>query len=151
MADVHSAKQRSRNMAAIKGKNTKPEMVVRRLLHRLGFRYVLHHRKLPGRPDLVFPRRRKIVFVNGCFWHMHECRYGRVVPATRTYFWQAKRTGNVARDEANLKALQDLGWEVLVAWECEVRDADALMKRLVPFLREDGKKRQTRTRSRRIS
>lgn len=149
MADVHSPEQRSSNMAAIRGKNTRPEMTVRRLLHRLGFRYVLHHKKLPGRPDLVFPGRRKIIFVNGCFWHMHDCRYGKVVPATRTEFWQAKRSSNVTRDEANVRALQGLGWQVLVAWECEARDPDTLVKRLVAFLRADCESRG-RARRRRI-
>src|SRR5579872_1111623 len=107
--DVHTVEQRSGNMAAIKGKNTKPEMMVRRLLHRMGYRYVLHSKKLPGRPDLVFPSRRQVIFVHGCFWHMHDCRYGNVVPATNREFWQTKRTGNVARDQLNTGALGNLG------------------------------------------
>ena len=96
--DVHTPRQRSRNMAAIKGKDTRPEMVVRRMLHRLGFRYALHKNGLPGKPDLVFPSRRKVIFVHGCYWHIHDCRYGRVVPATRADFWRAKRRSNVERD-----------------------------------------------------
>jgi DNA mismatch endonuclease (patch repair protein) len=134
--DVHTAEQRSGNMAAIKGKNTKPEMVVRRLLHRLGYRYVLHWKKLPGKPDLVFTSRKKAIFVHGCFWHMHDCRYGKVVPATNTEFWQTKRTGNVARDQANMDAVGKLGWQVLIAWECEIRNPERLADRLVDFLRE---------------
>lgn len=136
MADVHTAGQRSRNMAAIKGKNTKPEMLVRRLLHRLGYRYVLHSKKLPGKPDLVFMSRKKAIFVHGCFWHMHDCPYGKVVPATNTEFWQTKRTGNVARDQANTNAIEKLGWQVLIAWECEIRHPEGLAHRLVDFLRE---------------
>jgi DNA mismatch endonuclease (patch repair protein) len=144
LTDVHNREARSRNMAAIKGANTRPEMVVRRMLHCRGFRYVLHDRKLPGRPDLVFPSRRKVVFVNGCFWHMHDCRYGRVVPATRTAFWQAKRAGNVVRDAANLKTLAEQGWQALVAWECELREPEALMTRLVSFLGENAHGRDKR-------
>ena len=135
--DVHTRTQRSSNMAAIRAKNTRPELIVRRHLHRLGFRYVLHHRKLPGRPDIVFPRRKKVIFVNGCFWHMHDCRFGRVIPATRTEFWQTKRTATVARDAANIKKLQEDGWRVFVAWECEIRKPETLVTRLVAFLEED--------------
>ena len=132
--DVHSPEQRSRNMAAIKGKNTKPELAVRRMLHKLGYRYVLHGAKLPGRPDLVFPSRKKVVFVHGCFWHMHACRYGQVVPATRTEFWQAKRRSNVGRDRATIRHLRAQGWKAAVAWECETKDLAGLMKRLRLFL-----------------
>jgi DNA mismatch endonuclease (patch repair protein) len=135
--DVHTTTQRSGNMAAIKGKDTKPEMMVRRLLHRMGYRYVLHGKKLPGRPDLVFTARRKIVFVHGCFWHMHECRWGRVIPATRTEFWQSKRTANVVRDRATEETLRIQGWHALVVWECETRDLPALTDRLVAFLDSD--------------
>ncbi len=132
--DVHTAAQRRSNMAAIKGKNTKPEMAVRRLLHKLGYRYVLHGQKLPGRPDLVFPSRRKVMFVHGCFWHMHSCRYGSVTPKTRADFWQKKRASNVARDNANLEALGAGGWQVLVVWECAIRNIEALQPRLTEFL-----------------
>ena len=132
--DVHSSEQRSRNMAAIKGRNTKPEMVVRRMVHGLGYRYGLHGKTLPGRPDLVFRSRRKAIFVHGCFWHMHSCRWGLVVPATRTEFWQRKRSGNVVRDLAALKSLAIQGWQVLVVWECETRDVDSLRRKLTTFL-----------------
>ena len=132
--DVHSRKQRSRNMAAVRGTNTKPEMTVRRLLHSLGYRYVLHDRRLPGRPDLVFPGRRKVIFVHGCFWHCHECRFGRVVPETNAVFWRKKRAGNMARDRRNLRVLQSDGWSVLVVWECETKKLGALQTRAVVFL-----------------
>jgi DNA mismatch endonuclease, patch repair protein len=132
--DVHTAEQRSRNMAAIKSKNTKPEMVVRRLLHRLGYRYGLHGKTLPGRPDLVFASRRKVIFVHGCYWHIHDCPLGRPVPKTRTEFWQAKRQGNVDRDRANVEALASQGWEVLVVWECETKDPSSLAPCLLSFL-----------------
>ena len=108
--DVHSTEQRSRNMAAIKRANTSPEMRVRRLVHRLGFSYALHSSDLPGKPDLVFRSRKKLIFVHGCYWHMHSCRYGSVVPATNTEFWQTKRKGNVTRDRASAEALASLGW-----------------------------------------
>ena len=103
--DVLTRDKRSRNMAAIRGKDTGPERTIRRLLHTMGYRYVLHDRRLPGRPDLVFPRRRKVIFVHGCFWHMHECRYGRVVPAMNAEFWHKKRVGNVDRDACAIRAL----------------------------------------------
>lgn len=134
MADVHSKAGRSRNMAAIKGKDTKPELVVRRLVHRLGFRYGLHCRDLPGKPDLVFRSRRKILFVHGCFWHMHDCRFGRVVPQTRTDFWQGKRLSNLDRDRKAVEALSRLGWSIHVVWECELRDMVSLQSRLRGFL-----------------
>lgn len=132
--DVHSAGQRSANMAAIKAKNTKPEMAVRRALHGLGFRYRLHRKDLPGKPDLVFAARRKVIFVHGCFWHMHDCRFGRVVPSTRTGFWQEKRKSNVTRDRVNLQTLSELGWATLVVWECETRDALSMRMRCISFL-----------------
>lgn len=121
-------------MAAIKGKNTKPEMLVRRLVHSLGYRYLLHGKKLPGKPDLVFPARRKVIFVHGCFWHTHDCRYGNVVAVTRAEFWRKKRRSTVERDRANLKALAVLGWHVHVVWECEGKDLPSLTHRLAAFL-----------------
>ena len=132
--DVHSVAQRSGNMAAIKNKDTKPEMIVRRLAHGLGYRYALHSSRLPGKPDLVFSARRKVIFVHGCFWHMHKCPYGSVVPATRTDFWQAKRFGNVTRDRGTMSALKRLEWHVLVIWECETKKQALLTKRLTAFL-----------------
>ena len=121
MADVLTKEQRHRNMANIKGKNTKPEMVVRSLVHRLGYRYRLHQKSLPGKPDLVFASRRKVIFVHGCFWHRHECRYGAVKPATNASFWETKRLSNVERDRKTRIALEQAGWQVLVIWECQTR------------------------------
>ncbi|HEX9983502.1 MAG TPA: DNA mismatch endonuclease Vsr [Thermoanaerobaculia bacterium] len=135
MVDVHTKEQRSRNMAAIRGRDTKPEMTVRRLVHRLGYRFRLHRRDLPGRPDLVLPRHRAVIFVHGCFWHHHDCRYGRVVPATRAEFWRKKRDENVARDARNLAALHEQSWRVLVVWECWTRQPRDLESRLTTFLR----------------
>ena len=124
--DVHSPATRSRNMAAIRSANTKPELRVRSALHALGFRFRLHRKDLPGRPDIVLPKYRTVIFVHGCFWHCHRCKYGSVVPATRAEFWAAKRAGNVARDRRNAAALRRLGWRVIVLWECKLRtDADA--------------------------
>lgn len=133
MQDVPEA--RRRNMSAIRSKHTKPELLVRGLLHRLGYRFRLHRRDLPGRPDIVFPSRRKVVEVRGCFWHRHpdpSCR-NAVLPRTRAEWWQAKLEANVARDERNMRALLELGWEVLVVWECET-DAPDLAIRLAHFL-----------------
>jgi len=144
MTDVLTPKQRSANMAAITGKNTKPEMVVRRATHRLGYRYVLHNKYLPGSPDLVFPARRKIVFVHGCFWHMHKCRYGQVVPATNADFWSTKRKGNVSRDIRNVAALRNLGWSVLIVWECQIKEIGVLTKRIVKFLERPSRSMKQR-------
>ena len=121
-------------MAAIRGKNTKPEMVVRRMLHRLGYRYRIHRKDLPGRPDIVFSRLRKVIFVNGCFWHMHDCRYGCVRPATNAEFWQNKRSANVERDQKNLAALQKLGWDVMILWECWTQNPQMINSKISEFL-----------------
>ena len=124
---------RRRNMAAIRGKDTKPELVVRRLLHSLGYRYRLHGRDLPGKPDIVLAARRKIVEIRGCFWHRHPGCPLAAVPVTRADFWQKKFSRNVARDAENLAALERLGWDVLVVWECEA-GAPELRVRLENFL-----------------
>ena len=121
-------------MSQIRSRNTKPEMIVRSLVHRMGFRYSLHRKDLPGKPDIVLTRHKKIIFVHGCFWHMHKCRYGRVTPKTNAKFWQSKRQGNVDRDKRNLKELRKLGWKILIVWECQTRDIDKLTKRLNRFL-----------------
>ncbi len=132
MSDVHSSEQRSFNMSRIRSKDTKPEMIVRSLVHQMGFRFRLHGKGLPGKPDLVLPGHRKVVFVHGCFWHMHRCRYGKVVPKTNAAFWSEKRRGNVLRDRRNRRALVADGWSVLVVWECWTKDID---RRLLPGLR----------------
>lgn len=132
--DVLTPDQRRRNMSAIKGKNTGPEMVVRRLVHALGYRYRLHRRDLPGRPDLVFGSKGKIIFVHGCYWHRHSCARGKPMPKTRHEFWAAKFVANTRRDRQSLSKLRTQGWEVLVVWECEVSDLQKLQRRLQRFL-----------------
>lgn len=137
MADVLTPEQRRRNMAAIKGKNTKPEMVVRRLAHSMGYRYRLHRKDLPGKPDLVFPSRCKVIEVRGCYWHMHDCQYGRVTPKTNTEFWQTKRLSNVARDVRNIAELAKRDWQVLIIWECEVKNVEQLRAVISQFLNDE--------------
>ena len=122
MADVVTPEVRSRMMAGIRGKNTKPEMIIRRGLHAMGFRYKLHHKGLPGRPDLVFPRYKAVVFVHGCFWHKHDCRYFKW-PNTRPEFWQKKIVDNRRRDDCNVKALASSGWRVAIVWECATKNS----------------------------
>lgn len=132
--DIVSAEQRSVIMSRIRGQNTKPELIVRRLAHRLGYRFRLHRRDLPGTPDLVFPGRRKVLFVHGCFWHRHSgCRFA-YQPKSNVSRWKAKFEGNVARDIRVRKALEQAGWSVLTVWECETRDVDTLSKNLIGFL-----------------
>lgn len=138
MPDVHSPEQRRRNMSAIKGRNTKPELTLRRRLHRLGYRFRLHRKDLPGRPDLVFPSKGKVIFVHGCFWHSHDCRYGQVVPRTNAEFWSEKRKRTMERDAQQLAELRALGWSVLVIWECELRDVDTAVSRTVEFLEKQS-------------
>ena len=133
MVDIVSPDVRSRIMRAVGQKNTEPEMVVRRLLHQLGYRYSLHRRDLPGRPDLVFVSKRKVVFVHGCFWHGHHCRNGRP-PTSRLDYWSEKLSDNRARDQRNVNDLRANGWESCVVWECETRDPDSLLPRLIAFL-----------------
>ena len=113
-------------MAAIKGKNTKPELRVRSLLHKLGCRFRLHRNDLSGRPDIVLPKYKLIIFVHGCFWHSHSCRYGAVEPATRKEFWTEKRAGTVNRDRRHQAELQKLGWRVCTIWECQTKSDDLL-------------------------
>lgn len=134
MVDILVPSERSRIMSLVKAKNTRPEMIVRRLVHGAGFRYRLHDAKLPGKPDLVFPRKRKIIFVHGCFWHRHEgCALARI-PKSNQEFWLTKLEGNKARDESNQRILHAAGWSTLVIWECELKDLDALETRLRLFL-----------------
>ena len=134
MVDSLTPTQRSRCMSAIRSKNTRPEMAVRRLVHAMGFRYRLHRRDLPGTPDLVFCARKKVIFVHGCFWHLHSCPRGRLKPATNRNFWSEKRTRTVRRDGLNSAALRKGGWKVLTIWECELRAVAALSRRIVRFL-----------------
>ena len=134
MTDTVSPEVRSRVMSHVKSKGMKPEMQVRRLLHGLGYRYRLHRADMPGRPDLVFPSRRKVVFVNGCFWHKHSgCPRVRI-PVTNRDYWLPKLERNRARDERNIALLQEDGWEVMTVWECQLRDLPATTEGLVAFL-----------------
>jgi len=119
--DVYDAATRSAVMAAVKSKNTKPEMRVRRLAHAMGYRFRLHRKDLPGSPDVVFASRRKVIFVHGCFWHGHDCARGARQPKTNAEYWRAKISRNAARDHANQEALAALGWEVLTLWECALK------------------------------
>ena len=132
--DVFNKSERSAVMRSVKSKNTGAEMKVRRLLHAAGFRYFLHVKNSPGKPDIVFPRRKKAIFVHGCFWHQHPACRSAHRPASNTDYWNAKLDRNMARDESNLAALKELGWETFVVWECAIRDQDALLETLKSFL-----------------
>jgi DNA mismatch endonuclease (patch repair protein) len=122
MADVHSISTRSYNMSRIKGKDTKPELLVRKFLFSHGFRYRLHDKKLPGKPDIVLPKYKKVIFVNGCFWHGHEnCPYFRL-PKTRTEWWKDKIEKNVLNDKLKHAKLAELGYHILIIWECEIKN-----------------------------
>jgi DNA mismatch endonuclease, patch repair protein len=134
---MESPKLRRRTMQAVKSKDTGPEMTVRRLLHARGFRYRLHRKDLPGCPDLVFPSRRKVIFVHGCFWHGHDCARGARVPKTNVEYWTAKIGRNRSRDATAVKQLRRDGWGVLVLWECKLNQRD-LLKRVESFLRNDS-------------
>lgn len=123
MSDVLTPEQRRFNMSRIRNSNTKPEMIVRKIVHQMGYRYRLYRKDLPGKPDLVFPGRRKIIFVHGCFFHMHNCKYGQVIPKTNAEFWAKKRQSNVDRDKRNETQLENDGWQVLIVWECMTKKA----------------------------
>lgn len=124
MADVHEPETRSYNMSQIRGKDTQPEILVRKFLHSNGFRYRLHVKNLPGKPDLVLPKYKSVVLVHGCFWHVHEgCKYFKI-PDTRTEWWKEKLYGNKERDKANISQLIDMGWYVIVIWECELKQGN---------------------------
>jgi DNA mismatch endonuclease (patch repair protein) len=132
--DKLSAERRSANMRQIRSKNTAPEILLRRMLHRQGYRFRLHRKELPGKPDIVFPSRRKAIFVHGCFWHQHSgCREGRI-PRSRREYWEPKLTRNRQRDDAAQVSLNDQGWQTLVMWECELKDTGAAMKTARRFL-----------------
>jgi|ERR1041385_267498 DNA mismatch endonuclease (patch repair protein) len=139
MVDVLSPQQRSFNMSRIRSRDTKPEKLVRSIVHKLGYRYRLHKPDLPGKPDIVLVRYRKIIEVHGCFFHVHRCRYGRVKPSSNAAFWQTKRLSTVRRDQRNLRLLRKQGWDVLVIWECETRDRARLHKTITAFLQTSYK------------
>jgi DNA mismatch endonuclease (patch repair protein) len=133
MTDRVSEETRSYIMSSVSSKDTGPELVVRKLLHGLGYRYRLHKRGIPGSPDVVFQKRKKVVFVNGCFWHGHECRYGKL-PKSKSDYWEPKIAKNRERDERNIHQLKQLGWDALVIWQCQLKDIDTVRKRLIKFL-----------------
>ena len=136
--DNISKARRSANMARIRGKDSVPELFVRCLIHKMGYRFRLHRRDLPGTPDIVFPGRRKVIFVHGCFWHRHsDCRKS-YMPKSRVDFWQQKFSENKARDIRALKALKALNWSVLVVWECEAREDAMLENRITQFLEQEN-------------
>lgn len=134
MTDVFTKEQRSRVMSRIRGKDTRPERIIRSLLHRMGYRFRLHNPFLPGKPDIVLARHRKIIFVNGCFWHGHrQCRKGSI-PASNREFWQNKILSNKERDKLTRRLLRKQGWKVLTIWECELRDIDRLTRKIELFM-----------------
>jgi DNA mismatch endonuclease, patch repair protein len=132
--DSFTKNERSAIMRRVKGKNTGPEMRVRKLVFGLGYRYRLHRADLPGKPDLVFAGRRKVIFVHGCFWHGHDCRAGKNRPSSNKPYWTKKLEGNMTRDRKNVRELERLGFESLVIWECELKDEAALTGKIVNFL-----------------
>ncbi|CCD89884.1 DNA mismatch endonuclease of very short patch repair [Bradyrhizobium sp. ORS 285] len=133
MADKLTKAARSALMSRVKQRHTAPELLIRSLLHRAGFRFRLHSPKLPGRPDIIFPGRRKVVFVHGCFWHGHDCRRGKA-PSSNKRFWQKKISGNRLRDEQTIGRLKELGWESFIVWECETKEAEIITGKLAQFL-----------------
>lgn len=145
MADHISPEQRSRNMSLVKGRDTKPELLVRSIVHRLGYRFRLHGKKLPGRPDIVLPRHRKVIFVHGCFWHGHAGCPRAARPTSNVKFWNKKIDSNIRRDSAAQRELTALGWEYLVIWQCEMRDSEALTEKLDLFLKPRKTKESPRT------
>lgn len=136
--DPLSPGERSDRMARIRNRDTKPEMVVRRLVHRLGYRYRLHIRDLPGCPDLVFRSRKKIIFVHGCFWHMHPGCPNNRPPKSNVHFWKPKLQSNRQRDLQNQAKLRELGWDLLIVWECQLRDRQKLADRIKTFLEDES-------------
>lgn len=132
--DVFSREKRSQIMSRVSGKNTKPELIVRSMLHSMGYRFRLHRSDLPGKPDITLPKHKKIIFVHGCFWHGHKNCPRAKRPATNKKFWYEKLTKNIERDVLNIKNIKELGWDVLVIWTCEVKDMKQLKNRLCAFL-----------------
>ena len=133
--DRMTPQQRSYNMSRIRSKNTRPELTVRKMVHRMGFRYRLHQKNLPGKPDLVLRRHKKVILVHGCFWHGHTCENGRSTPENNRNYWIAKRKYNKKRDRLNERKLIKDGWRVLVLWECETENQNVLRRKLENFLK----------------
>jgi len=134
MTDTFTAEKRSQIMRAVRGVNTTPELIVRRAVFAMGYRYRLHAPELPGKPDIVFRPRKRVIFVHGCFWHQHRCPRGNRQPKTRREYWDKKLARNVARDRRNRRQLNKDGWKVLVVWECQTKDLEKLGRRLKRFL-----------------
>ena len=134
MTDVFSIEKRSWVMSRVRGRETSPEIKVRSLTHRLGYRFRLHRKNLPGRPDLVFPFRKKVIFVHGCFWHGHDCPRGKRTPKTNTGYWIEKIRKNIERDTKSQSELQSLGWSVLIIWECEIKNLDKIACKIIEYL-----------------
>jgi DNA mismatch endonuclease (patch repair protein) len=136
--DCFTSKMRSKIMRAVKGRNTKPELIVHQILDSLGFRYRLHIDSLPGCPDIVFTKRKKVIFVHGCFWHRHTCKRGRKIPASRGEYWKPKLERNRKRDLAIRKKLRALGWQYFIVWECQIppKNLANLTKRIAEFLKK---------------
>lgn len=137
MADHVPPSKRSAIMALVKSKNTGPELIVRKMLHRKGYRFRLHKKDLPGSPDLVFPCRKKVIFVHGCFWHGHGCRYGQL-PKSRLTYWKPKIMANKARDVSKERLLENAGWKALVLWQCELKQPDKAVQKASRFLGRAG-------------
>ena len=138
MVDTLSPSERGARMALVKGRDTKPEMIVRRMLHAMGRRYRLHAKDLPGKPDIVFRSRRKAIFVHGCFWHRHPdptCKLARL-PKSRLDYWEPKLEANASRDRLAIERLEAMGWKVLIVWECELREREQLGNKLKRFIGE---------------
>lgn len=132
--DKLDPQRRSENMRRIGSKNTKPEVLLRSLLHRRGYRFRIHRKDLPGKPDIVFPGRRKAIFVHGCFWHQHsDCREGRM-PRSRQEYWRPKLEKNIARDALAVEQLTSLGWQIAIVWECQLAQAGAIVDKLADFI-----------------
>jgi DNA mismatch endonuclease (patch repair protein) len=138
MADTRTPQQRRRIMQSVKTRDTGPELTVRRIVYGLGYRYRLNAKKLPGRPDIVFPGRRRVIFVHGCFWHGHGCRKGQA-PKSRLDYWEPKLRTNRERDAAQVRSLEALGWSVLIVWQCETADPGALAAKLQDFIEGTSK------------
>ncbi|MHB1958116.1 MAG: very short patch repair endonuclease [Acidobacteriaceae bacterium] len=134
MTDTRTPEQRRRIMQSVGTKDTEPELMLRKFIYRLGFRYRLHIQKLPGKPDIAFPGRKKVIFVHGCFWHAHNCEKGNA-PKSRLNYWGPKLAANKRRDTKNRRQLRDLGWSVMTVWQCELKDLRVLERKITHFLK----------------
>ena len=136
MSDILTVSQRHRVMSHNKNKDTSPELFIRKLISSQKIHFCLHRKNLPGCPDIVFPKRKRVIFINGCFWHRHTCKKGRSMPATRKKFWQQKFERTIERDKKNKRELKKLGWKVLVVWECQTKKPEKLINKISKFLKQ---------------